>query len=201
MPRQYFNDDLSGDNDLMGLDDLMGDFSLQGDDLLGTDDLSGMDDAMLGAAVRRRAQANKQNANRAQANRLVQAAAKAARTGAGLPATGVQILPFSSAQAIAASTTTQVIAYPQRPFRATRLSVSAETGANFRISSFDIGADPQFVSPGSVPAQSYQYDAVGANLKGSTAIPGILISATVTNQHASNAYFWEAQITGPSNDS
>jgi hypothetical protein len=72
---------------------------------------------------------------------------------------------------------------PQRVFRVERLILVSSIGAlsNVFITSFNVGADPQFVSSGEVPIRCYAPDAIDTSLKGMTAKPGVQVILTLLN--------------------
>lgn len=70
---------------------------------------------------------------------------------------------------------------PQLPFKLERL-VTAVTG--FSINNIAVGTVSQFVAAGAVPSEVFAADAVGVSLRGDTAVPGVLIQTTVTNNTA-----------------
>jgi len=94
-----------------------------------------------------------------------------------------QTMPFNTL-VLAAGATGVLTAQPQRPIRLERLFLDSPTAgglSNFAVSNIVIGADQQFVNTGNAPAIMFSFNAVGANLRGTTANPGIVIAITVVN--------------------
>lgn len=75
---------------------------------------------------------------------------------------------------------------PQLPFKLVRLSTPA-TG--FMIENIQIGTVSQFVAAGGVPSEVFAPDANDVDLKGDTAVPGVAIQITVTNNNVAAADF------------
>lgn len=173
----------------------------------GDDDDSGADymgDDEIGAAVRRTLKKKglaptKQNVSKTIKSRL-------AATGRGGDDPGrVQMLPINSTGTIAGGATGIASANPQRQFRADRFTVSpsrSSAGAElWLVNSINIGVDPQFVATsGAVAGSSFDPQATaGANMRGSTAVPGIDITVSVTNFTVGALTFY-GSFTGPSLD-
>lgn len=74
-----------------------------------------------------------------------------------------------------------ITAKPQKVFRVKRFTVATSIAPFFTIEGLSVGVDPQFTSQGSAPAENFMSTAVGVSLRGSTAVPGIDITANVTN--------------------
>lgn len=92
-----------------------------------------------------------------------------------------QIVPFSAATLTAAAPTAVLTAFPQRAFMLRRLVISlGRIGATaltslVTVTQLTVGADPQFVATGSIPADMFSNNAVGVRLKPNAARPGITI--------------------------
>ena len=119
------------------------------------------------------------------AGRPAPAAARRAALKAYQPdATGLpldQVMPFPNGTFTAAVTALLLQAQPQREFQARRLVIDlARIGASatglVQVTQFTVGADPQFVNTGSIPASMFQSTAVGIALKPAAARPGVTIS-------------------------
>jgi hypothetical protein len=92
-----------------------------------------------------------------------------------------QIVPFSAATLTAAAPTNTLNAFPQRAFMLRRLVISlGRVGATaltalVTVTQLTVGADPQFVATGAIPADMFSNNAVGVRLKPNAARPGITI--------------------------
>jgi hypothetical protein len=92
-----------------------------------------------------------------------------------------QIVPFSAATLTAAAPTATLNAFPQRAFMLRRLVISlGRVGATaltalVTVTQLTVGADPQFVATGAIPADMFANTAVGVRLKPNAARPGITI--------------------------
>lgn len=92
-----------------------------------------------------------------------------------------QIVPFSAATLTAAVPTATLNAFPQRAFMLRRLVISlGRIGATaltslVTVTQLTVGADPQFVATGAIPADMFANTAVGVRLKPNAARPGITI--------------------------
>lgn len=92
-----------------------------------------------------------------------------------------QIMPFTSAVLTLAAPTSTLTGQPQRAFMMRRLVISlGRTGASalaslVTVTALTVGADPQFVSTGSIPADMFSNNAVGVRIKPNAARPGITI--------------------------
>lgn len=82
---------------------------------------------------------------------------------------------------VGAGATAVITVNPQLPFKLIRLSTAA---AGFLIENIQIGTVSQFVAAGAVPSEIFAPDATGVELKGDTAVPGVAIQITVTNNTA-----------------
>lgn len=82
---------------------------------------------------------------------------------------------------VGAGATAVITVNPQLPFKLIRLSTAA---AGFLIDNIQIGTVSQFVAAGEVPSEIFAPDATGVELKGDTAVPGVAIQLTVTNNTA-----------------
>lgn len=70
---------------------------------------------------------------------------------------------------------------PQRPIRVERLVIDGTSLTGIFLDDFLIGAEPQFVNSGSVPASTFAPTAFGVGLRGNTAQPGISVSLRFSN--------------------
>lgn len=92
-----------------------------------------------------------------------------------------QVMPFPAGTFTAAVTTLLLQAQPQREFQPRRLvidlgRVGASATGLVTVTQFTVGADPQFVNTGAIPASMFQATAVGILLKPAAARPGVTIS-------------------------
>jgi hypothetical protein len=92
-----------------------------------------------------------------------------------------QVMPFPTGQFTSAVTTLLLTAQPQREFQPRRLvidfgRVGATSTGLVSVTQFTVGADPQFVTTGSIPASMFSPTAVGMSLKPSAARPGVTIA-------------------------
>jgi hypothetical protein len=112
----------------------------------------------------------------------------------------IQKAPIDSVSTIGAGATQVVTTRPQRKFRADRFTISPNS-TSWLVNSIQIGVDPQFVTAsGSTGGGEFDPLATnGANMKGSTANPGIDISVSVTNTSV-GALRFTGSFTGPSLD-
>lgn len=167
------DDDLGYDDDDLGYDDdMVGD---EVDELLA--ELSGYDDAMVGARRRRRRRRRRpmfmrRRRRRRPRPRYTQRMRKirpsqARRYPLGLGTT-----------ALAANATAVITVNPQLPFKLMRLSTPS---TNVTVDNIQIGTVSQFVAAGGIPAEVFAPNAIGVDLKGDTAIPGVQIQITVTD--------------------
>ena len=108
--------------------------------------------------------------------------------------------PIDSVSTIAAGATQSVTCRPQRRFRADRLTISPGS-TNWLVNAIQIGVDPLFsTASGSVGGGAFDPLATqGANLRATTADPGIDITVSVTNTTAGALRFTGA-FTGPTLD-
>lgn len=161
-------------------------FILSGYDDMGYDDMGGDDEAGWNPFKRRRAAPRR---GVPAARRLAPPAAPAAARRQALrqfqpDATGLpldQIMPFPAGVFTAAVTTLLLQAQPQREFQPRRLvidlgRVGATATGLVTVTQFTVGADPQFVNTGAIPASMFQATAVGILLKPAAARPGVTIS-------------------------
>jgi hypothetical protein len=92
-----------------------------------------------------------------------------------------QIVPFTALTLTAAAPTGTMTAQPQRAFMLRRLVIElGRTGATavaslVTVTALTVGADPQFVATGGIPASAFAFNAVGVRLKPNAARPGITI--------------------------
>ena len=82
---------------------------------------------------------------------------------------------------VAAGASVSVEVRPQRPIRLERLIIDGATLAGLYITDLLIGADPQFVNAGGVPAGVFAPTAFGTDLRGNTAQPGITVTINFQN--------------------
>lgn len=168
-----------------GLSDIVGDDV--GDAEMGADDVSGYDMVGEGEVGARRRRMPQMPQRRGLA-RLP--AAQAARI-PGLPegARVVDETPQIGRRQIAPIPQTSVPANgsvtvefrPQRPIRVERLVIDGTSLQGIFLDDFLIGAEPQFVNSGSVPASTFAPTAFGVGLRGNTAQPGISVSLRFSN--------------------
>lgn len=86
---------------------------------------------------------------------------------------------------VGAGSTASVEVRPQRPIRIERLIIDGASLAGLYITDLLIGAEPQFVNAGGVPAGVFAPTAFGTDLRGNTAQPGI--SVTINFQNTTGA--------------
>lgn len=96
-----------------------------------------------------------------------------------------QVMPFPNGTFLPATTALLLQAQPQREFQPRRLIIDlGRIGAGatglVQVTQFTVGADPQFVNTGSIPAAMFQATAVGIALKPAAARPGVTISLGLT---------------------
>jgi hypothetical protein len=91
-----------------------------------------------------------------------------------------QIAPIPQTT-IAAGASVDVEFRPQRPIRVERLVLDGTTLVGVFLNDFLIGAEPQFVNAGSVPASTFAPTAFGVGLRGNTAQPGISVTLRFQN--------------------
>lgn len=153
--------------------------------LAGYDDMGGDDDGDMGA--RRRVVRRGWPLPALPARPAVQPR-RAALNAYQPDATGLpldQIMPFTNGQFTSAVTALNLTGNPQRAFQPRRLVVElgrvgpTSTGL-VQVTQFTIGADPQFVSTGSIPVTMFQATAVGIMLKPAAARPGITITLSLS---------------------
>lgn len=153
-------------------------YDVLGYDVLGDgdDDVSGSDD-ILGAAV---APGGLRNARWA----------RQLRQGApGAPAISEMMLPLglgSFTVTATSATTFTLTAVPQLAYRGERLILSAFTsagtdaGALFVINDIKVGQRSQLVSPSALPAAAFAATAFGVRLAIDPAVPGVIITVSVS---------------------
>jgi len=182
--------DLVGDE----LDDELGGYGADivgddWDDNLG-DEYDADLDQFLGAAPARRPRRPMKGANLAK----VVAAIRAAK------APGIQRVqnrqlrryPLGlGATSIGAGATAIISANPQLPFRVNRL-ITPSLG--LLIDNLQVGTVSQFVAAGSVPTEVFAPNAFDVELKGDTAVPGVLVQITISNPTAGALVFSGAII-------
>lgn len=100
---------------------------------------------------------------------------------ASIPVIRRQILPIP-ATALSPGGQATVTLQPQRGFRVEKLVLSS-TGSpsGIVVSDITVGAERQFVASGDVPIAAFTADAVGTQLRGDTAQPGVTVSITLRN--------------------
>jgi len=92
-----------------------------------------------------------------------------------------QFMPFESAVLTLAAPTATLRGFPQRAFMMRRLVISlGRTGPSalaslVTVTQLTVGADPQFISTGAIPADVFSNNAVGTRFKPNAARPGITI--------------------------
>lgn len=117
-----------------------------------------------------------------------------------------QLLPFPNGSFTAAIAALTLSAAPQRAFRMRRLvidfgRVGATATGLVQVTQLTIGADPQFVATGSIPAAMFASTAVGVHLKGNAARPGVTVVLALSVTPAPGAgdtILVSAAATGPS---
>ncbi len=86
------------------------------------------------------------------------------------------------ATVIGAGATAIITANPQLPFQVAKLAVAISAlSSGLLIDALAVGTVSQFVAAGSVPIEVFAPDAVGVQLKGDTAVPGVSVQITVSN--------------------
>lgn len=85
-------------------------------------------------------------------------------------------------------------AQPQLIFRGSRLIVPSALANNFSINDIRVGKDSQAVSANPIPAAAFSELAVGVNLGLDTAVPGIIITISVSNTTGAQQTFAAALI-------
>ena len=123
-----------------------------------------------------------------------------------------QILPLDSGASplIGAGASQNITSQPQRAFRTERLVIDSVTPAiggtggnissSFVVNNLLVGADIQFLAlTGSIPASMFAPNAVGTRLKGTVAVPGIIVTIAVTNIDGAAHRFLGA-VLGPALD-
>lgn len=148
------------DDELEGDDELLGDF--YDNALEGYDD----GDELLGRKRRRRGRKAKRGLRRRGYSRE-----------RGL------VLGFGS-QTVLASTTVDFVANPQVPFRGKRLIIAATDLGGLNLEDLKIGKNSMLVSAQAMPASAFAAGTFDQAIKLDTAVPGIEITATVTDVSA-----------------
>ncbi len=82
---------------------------------------------------------------------------------------------------VPANSTVTVTIRPQRPIRAERLVLDGSQIAGIFVTDFLVGAEPQFVNSGAVPATVFSPTGFNMELRGNTAQPGIDITLVLQN--------------------
>jgi len=95
-----------------------------------------------------------------------------------------QIMPFTVGTFTAAVPTLNLTGTPQRKFQLTRLVIElGRVGASATglvvVTALTVGADPQFVQQGSIPASMFASNAVGIKLRPNAARPGITVTLSL----------------------
>lgn len=95
-----------------------------------------------------------------------------------------QVMPFPNGTFTLAIGTLNLVATPQRAFQIRRLVIDqARIGASatglIQVTQLTVGADPQFVQTGSVPASMFGPTAVGILLKPAAARPGVTVTLSL----------------------
>lgn len=156
-----------------GLSDIVGDDV--GDEMAG-DDVGGYD--MVGAGPSRRRRGMRLPAALAA---RVPGLPEGARVVDEVPQIGRrQIAPIPQTT-VPANGSVTVEFRPQRPIRVERLVIDGTSLTGIFLDDFLIGAEPQFVNSGSVPASTFAPTAFGVGLRGNTAQPGISVSLRFSN--------------------
>ncbi len=158
----YDDDELMGDDDddeLLGddLDELMGDDELLGDDFYGNE--------LMGARRRRR---RKRRGKRKLRRR-------------GYSRERGLVLGFGT-QTIAANTTVDFTANPQVPFRAKRIIIQGTSITQLDVEDIKIGKNSMLTSAQAFPASGFAGGTFDQAIKFDTAVPGIEITVTLTDQ-------------------
>jgi hypothetical protein len=179
------DDDLGYDDDDLGYDEMVGDevdallAELSGDD----DDL-GYDD-MVGRRRRRRRpprpryRSRSRRRRRPSRRRRRSPRPKMSQTMRQIRPSQARRYPLGvGTTALAANATAVITVNPQLPFKLMRLSTPS---TNVTIDNIQIGTVSQFVAAGGIPAEVFAPNAIGVDLKGDTAVPGVQIQITVTD--------------------
>ena len=82
---------------------------------------------------------------------------------------------------VPAKNTVTVTIRPQRPIRAERLVLDGQAINGLFVTDFLVGAEPQFVNSGAVPASVFSPSGFNMELRGNTAQPGIDITLVLQN--------------------
>lgn len=188
-----YGEEIVGAADDDGIDDILAGLGYEEDD-----ELSGEDDDELGAFnLRALARIARMNPRAKAALR-----AMARRRRRRRPRSGKRLIKVRNNQlrryplglgvtSVGAGASAVISVQPQLPFKLERL-VTAVTG--FSINNIAVGTVSQFVAAGAVPSEVFAADAVGVSLRGDTAVPGVLIQTTVTNNGGAAADFSGAFI-------
>lgn len=174
----YDDDDDMGYDDMVGdeVDELLAELSGEDDDDLGYDDMVGARRRRRRRRVpswlRRRIRKARSRGRRRRRPRMSQTLRKirpsqARRYPLGLGTTN-----------LAANATAVITVNPQLPFKLMRLSTPS---TNVVVDNIQIGTVSQFVAAGGIPAEVFAPNAIGVDLKGDTAVPGVQIQITVTD--------------------
>lgn len=204
--------------DLVGFEELVGDDGFQelsgyGEEIVGADDFGddGIDDILAGlgydddpdiGAVNPLAKLAAWARKNPGGAKKLRAMAAAKRRRAAAMFSGRGLVPVKNNQfrryplglgvtTVAAGGSAVISVQPQLPFKLERL-ITAVTG--FSINNIAVGTVSQFVAAGAVPSEIFAANAVGVALRGDTAVPGVLIQTTVTNNGAAAADFSGAFI-------
>jgi hypothetical protein len=79
---------------------------------------------------------------------------------------------------IATLTSAVITVTPQCPFRLSRFTTPV---VGLQVLDIKVGTNSQFVGSGSIPIETFAKDAVGIELKGDTAVPGVDIALSLSN--------------------
>lgn len=193
MVKDMYGDLLDGD-DSLGFEttEILGD--LLGDDESGEfvgDDESG--DDVLGAAVRRKKNAQKQAMKRDLLRRRV-AAGSLLRSVA--PRSSREYALGLGSTSVAGNGSANINVQPQVIFRPERLVVPSNIAVDFLITDIKVGKNSQLVSTGALPAVMFTENAFGVRLKMDTAQISMFVTISVTNQNA-NARNFQGGLVGP----
>lgn len=177
-----YDDDLGyDDDDDLGYDDMIGE---DDDDDLGYDDMVGDEiDALLeslsGEEVGRRRRRRRRRRPRRRARARRRARPRMSQTMRRLRPSQARRYPLGlGTTALAANATAVITVNPQLPFKLMRLSTPS---TNVTVDNIQIGTVSQFVAAGGIPAEVFAPNAIGVDLKGDTAVPGVQIQITVTD--------------------
>jgi hypothetical protein len=192
--------DLDGDilvGDMDG-DDILGD--IDGDDILGQLDLSGdMDgDSIVGDLEGlRNPFRRRRKKNAAIKKALIQRKiARGTMVRSLKPVAERNLFIGFQSLAIAANALATITQQPQLPFKGYRLSVPQQFAPFFTIVDIRVGKDSQLVSPGAVPATSFNEVSVGDNISMDTADVGQLITLQVQNIDGAAPHDFRATLFG-----